>query len=37
LYANVEEDEENLNKNNKNCINIDIKWWMEQDAVAAKK
>jgi len=37
LYAEVEEDDENFNKNNKGCANVEIKWWMEQDAVTAKK
>lgn len=37
LYAEVAEDDENFNNNNKGCANNEIKWWMEQDAVTAKK
>ena len=34
--SQAEEDDENFNKNNKGCANVEIKWWMEQDAVTAK-
>lgn len=37
LYTEVAEEDENFNNNNRGCANVEIKWWMEQDAVTAKK